>query len=164
MHSIRSLVHRHLHRGASLIEVLLALSIVSALFNTVSSKFDIADIFWKLGKTGQQTAVRAIGSAIKRYDEDHAGKLPGASPGNPTMITDAERPLCKQEVPEQECKVAGGVSLSELIDGGKYLLEIPIDQKFNASSELMTGYRVQILESGRVKVTAQTNSGVTFTY
>ncbi|HLC75964.1 MAG TPA: type II secretion system protein [Candidatus Peribacterales bacterium] len=155
---------RHQQSGATLIEVLLAISIISALFITVTSKFDITDIFWKLGKTGDQTAVRAIGSAIKRYEEQHAGKLPGPTTGLPTMITNAMRPICKQEITPAACAALDGVSISELVENQGYMVEIPVDSKFDGVSELMTGYLVELMAGGRIKITASTNTGVTFTY
>src|SRR3989344_2901178 len=102
--------HRRTHSGMTLIEVMLSIAILAALFITVASKFDIGDIFWKLGKTGHQSAVRAIGSAIKRYEEDHTGHLPGPSEGAGTMITTTEKPICKQTVSQADCAAAGGVS------------------------------------------------------
>lgn len=148
----------------TLIEVMLAVGVLAALFITVASKFDIGDIFWKLGKTGHQSAVRAIGSAIKRYEEDHTGKLPGPSEGAGTMITTTEKPICKQTVSAADCTAAGGVSITAITEGGKYLLEIPIDADFTGPLTLMTGYLIQLVQDGRVRITAATNSGVLFTY
>ena len=125
---------------------------------------DIGDIFWKLGKTGDQTAVRAIGAAIKRYEEDHAGKLPGPSSGAATMITNAQKPICKQMVSAADCSAANGVSISELVENQKYMVELPVEAGYDGVSELMTGYLVELMAGGRVQVTAATNTGVTFTY
>lgn len=148
----------------TLIEVLLAISVLTALFITVASKFDIGDIFWKLGKTGHQSAVRAIGSAIKRYEEDHTGKLPGSSEGAGTMITAVQKPICKQTVSQAACAAAGGVSITAITEGGKYLVELPVDSDYNDSLVLMTGYLIELVQEGRVRITAATNSGVIFTY
>ena|SRR3989338_6964137 len=160
-----SLFHHWRERsGMTLIEVLLSIAVLAALFITIASKFDIGDIFWKLGKTGHQSAVRALGSAIKRYEEDHAGRLPGPSEGVGTMITATEKPICKQTVSAADCTAAGGVSISAITEGGKYLVEIPVDGDFSGPLTLMTGYLIQLVQEGRVRITAATNSGVIFTY
>ncbi len=147
-----------------MIEVLLSIAILGTLFVTVSSKIDIKDVFWKLGKTSDQTGVRAIGTAVKRYEEDHTGKLPGPAAGESPMITASQKPICKQTVAAAACALAGGVSITELTEGGKYMVEIPIEAAYDAASELMTGYLIELMANGRVRVTAATNTGVTFTY
>src|SRR3989344_1000167 len=108
--------HRCKHPGMTLIEVMLSIAVLAALFITVASKFDIGDIF------------------------------------------------CKQTVSAADCTAAGGVSISAITEGGKYLVEIPVDGDFSGPLTLMTGYLIQLVQEGRVRITAATNTGVIFTY
>lgn len=155
---------RQKHPGMTLVEVMLSIAVLSALFILISSKIDIGDIFWKLGKTGHQSAVRALVSAVKRYEEDHMGKLPGPTEGAATMITTTQKPICKQTVSQADCAAAGGVSITAITEGAKYLVELPVDNDYEGALSLMTGYLIQLVEAGRVRITAATNPEVIFTH
>jgi len=151
-------------KGLALLEVLLSISILGALFVTITSKYDIGDIFWKLGKTNQQASVRAIGSALKRFEEDHVGRLPGPTANDSTMITENEKPICKDLFSRAACNAVGAVSISELTVGEKYMVDIPIDLQYESPSIIITGYTIQLVQEGRIRIRATTNSGVSFTY
>ena len=139
-------IHTRKRKGMTLVEALLSVSVLSALFILVQSKIDIGDIFAKLHSTGDEIAVRAIGEAVTNYRWSNEGDLPPAA-----QVTTDLKYVCKKTVSEEECTTNSGVYLGELVPD--YLDTFPVHDEYGSESELMTGYRIQFpVRGGRVRV------------
>ncbi|MEK7137451.1 MAG: prepilin-type N-terminal cleavage/methylation domain-containing protein [Patescibacteria group bacterium] len=133
--------------GMTLVEVLLSIAILTALFLIVTSSIDIGDIFGKLSSTTDETGVREITRGITAYRWDHEGNLPVDA-----GIGASLKPVCKGEVSKVACDAVGGVYLESVVSGG-YLTEIPVQKDFLAETEVRSGFQVQFpVAGGRLRV------------
>ena len=139
-----------LRKGMTLVEVLLSISVMSALFIAVTSKIDIGDVFAKLLNTGEEIAVRAYGEALTDYRWDNGGDVPGDA-----NLASQLKFICKETVSQGDCIAEGGVYLGALIENQTYLVELIVHQDYVAEAEQRTGYKMAFPfgAGGRVKVT-----------
>lgn len=122
-----------LRKGFTLVEVLLSISVISALFIVTVSKVDIGDIFAKLLSTEGELGSRAIGEALTNYRWDNGGDVPGNSNMSSTLKT-----ICKETVSQSDCIAASGVHLNDITPD--YLTKLPVLQGYEEQT-IDTGYR-----------------------
>jgi prepilin-type N-terminal cleavage/methylation domain-containing protein len=128
-------------KGFTLIELLVVLGIIAILAAIVIIAVNPARQFAISRNTAREANVNSILSATWQYAIDNQGNLPAT-------ITDTATEICKTDV----ASCGGLVDLSVLTADGKYIVKIPEDQK--GSSTNGTGYFIQKMSNGRIKVTA----------
>lgn len=128
-------------KGFTLIELLVVLGIIAILAAIVIIAVNPARQFAISRNTVREANVNSILSASWQYAIDNQGNLPPA-------ITETAGEICKTGA--SSC--AGLVDLSALAADGKYIVKIPEDPKGASASG--TGYWIQKMTNGRLKVTA----------
>lgn len=128
-------------KGFTLIELLVVLGIIAILAAIVIIAVNPARQFAISRNTVRDANINTILSATWQYAIDNQGNLPA-------NITETAGEICKTGV--SSC--AGLVDLSVLTADGKYVVKIPEDPKAGTGNG--TGYWIQKMTNGRIKVTA----------
>lgn len=128
-------------KGFTLIELLVVLGIIAILAAIVIIAVNPARQFALARNSVRNANVNTILNASWQYAIDNKGVLPAA-------ITDNALEICKTG----SASCAGLADLSVLTQDGKYVVKIPEDPKSAAANG--TGYFIQKLANGRIKVTA----------
>ncbi|OGJ56537.1 hypothetical protein A2635_02900 [Candidatus Peribacteria bacterium RIFCSPHIGHO2_01_FULL_51_9] len=133
------------NKGVTLIELLLAIGITAILISIVLIVLNPGTHLSVVRDAERREEVELIISAILQYAVDHEGKLP---PGIPI---DRAKEICLMH--EEGCD---GVSL-DLLVGGPYLKEIPIDPLWEEESG--THYFIMQSMNGEITVSAPDAEG-----
>lgn len=135
-------------KGFTLLELLLAMAVLTILTGVVIVAINPAKHFTKAREAERQTEVYAIVTALHQYALDNESSFPDS-------LTTTERDICRTG--SESC--VGMHELSALTNGERYLVSIPIDplcEKENSECEdNETGYLLVMTETGRVTVTAK---------
>jgi len=129
------------HKGFTLIELLVVLGIIAILAAIVIIAVNPARQFAISRNTVREANVNSILSAVWQYAVDNQGNLPAT-------ITETAGEICKTGA----ASCIGLVDLSVLTIDAKYIVKIPEDPK--GASANGTGYWIQKMPNGRIKVTA----------
>ncbi len=128
-------------KGFTLIELLVVLGIIAILAAIVIIAVNPARQFAISRNTVREANVNSILSASWQYAIANQGNLPAA-------ITETSNEICKTEA----VSCAGLVDLSVLTEDGMYIVKIPEDPTSKSGNG--TGYFIQKMTNGRLKVTA----------
>ena len=131
----------HKQKGFTLIELLVVLGIIAILAAIVIIAVNPARQFAISRNTVREANINTILSATWQYAIDNQGNLPAA-------ITGTSNEICKTGA--SDC--SSFVDLSVLTVDGKYVVKIPEDPTTNTGNG--TGYFIQKMTNGRLKVTA----------
>ena len=131
----------HKQNGFTLIELLVVLGIIAILAAIVIIAVNPARQFAISRNTVRDANVNSILSASWQYAIDNQGNLPAT-------ITETSTEICKTGA----ASCSGLVDLSVLTVDAKYIVKIPEDPK--GASANGTGYFIQKMTNGRLKVTA----------
>jgi len=140
-----------LHRGFTLIEVLLVIAILAILAAVVIVAINPAKQFGEAQNAQRRSDVRTILDAAHQYSIDNYGSLPSESIPVGASCADDGAEICVENI---SCD---GVSLDELVNAEVYLTSIPTDP--TAATDQSTGYYIFENENGRIGVCAPTTYG-----
>lgn len=128
-------------KGFTLIELLVVLGIIAILAAIVIVAVNPARQFAISRNTVRNANVNSILSATWQYAIDNQGNMPAS-------VTETAGEICKTGA----VSCSGLVDLSVLTAEGKYIVKIPEDPKGGSANG--TGYWIQKMTNGRLKVTA----------
>ncbi len=134
---------RSVSKGFTLIEVLLAVTLVGILATSVVLAISPEKQLMSARNSQRQSDVTGIMQILQYYAADHAGGLP-------IQITPTPGYICRTGVSVNDC--AGLVDLRILTDQHAYVYAWPVDP--TASTTVSTGYLVSKDVNGTVFVTA----------
>jgi len=137
-------------QGFTLIEVLLVIAILAILAAVVIVAINPGKQFSEAQDTQRRSDVRAILDGIHQYSIDNAGVYPEGIPVGDTCVSEGYD-ICQLEI---SCD---GVSIDEVIVGGKYLVDLPNDPT-SATADI-TGYKISANTNGRISVCAPYTEG-----
>ena len=129
------------NKGFTLIELVVVIGILAVLLAIVLIAINPARQFAISRNTVREANVNSILSASWQYAIANQGNLPAA-------ITATSNEICKTGA--SNC--TGFVDLSVLTQEGMYIVKIPEDPTTNTGNG--TGYFIQKMANGRLKVTA----------
>jgi prepilin-type N-terminal cleavage/methylation domain-containing protein len=138
---------KHLHRGFTLIEILLVVAAIAILAGIVILAINPNKQLGDTRNAQRRADVNTILNAVYQYTIDNSGSLP---PG----ISTTQKEICLANIATTTCTGATPplTTLNELVWSEKYLTSIPTDPQ--ATTTNGTAYYISKSANGRVTVKA----------
>lgn len=146
MSKLKQNMNKHSVRGFTLLEILLVVAAISILAGIVIVAINPVKQLADIRNAQRKVDVNTILNAIKQYQIDNKGALPGLS--SSPNITPETTEMCKTGT----TSCSGLINTSDLTTSSKYLVAMPVDPSTDSING--TGYFVRADANSRITVSA----------